>query len=265
MTAGTLDVLTPDTVAQLLILAYAPGVHGVAVVGSAARGDTTAWSDIDVHAYVVLPTQKQDARAGFMARTALMGERLVMVATDTVEDSRAELRSPERAIWAVPAFRDMRILLDNERKLLALKQEAEAFDWSTMRAAAEASERRRLVASAEYVHKIRAAMERRDELAALHAAGALIGRCTRAIVTARGVLIRTENAYYARAQEAGGAEWAKRHRHCFGLASDGPVALDAFAQALAAARLYAETVHVLDDILDAEAREITTRAIALLT
>ena len=264
MTTGTLDVLTPDTVAQLLILAYAPGVHGVAVVGSAARGDATAWSDIDVHAYVVLPSQKQDARAVFMARTAVMGDRLVMVATDTVEDSRAELRSPERAIWAVPAFRDMRILLDQERQLAALRQEAEAFDWSTLRAAAEASERRRLAASAEYLYKIRAAIERRDEPAALHAAGALIGRCTRSMVTARGVLIRTENEYYRKAQAAGGPEWAKRHRLCFGLGREGPVALDAFAQALAAARLYEETVRVLDDILDPEAREITASAVALL-
>lgn len=264
MTTGTVEILTPDLVAQLLVLAYGPGVHAVAVVGSVARGDASPWSDIDVHAYVRLPSQKQDARVGFMARTALKADRLVVVATDTVEGSRAELRSPERAIWAVPAIRDMRILLDQERQLETLKQEAEAFDWSTLRAAAEASECRRLVASAEYIHKIRAAIESRDESAALHAAGALIGRCTRSIVTARGVFIRTENEYYRRAREAGGQEWAKRHRHCFGLASDGPVALDAFALALAAGGLYAETVRILDDILDAEAREITTRAIALL-
>ena len=264
MTTGTVEILTPDAIGQLLILAYGPGVHAVAVVGSVARGDASPWSDIDVHAYVRLPSQKQDARAAFMADTALLGDRLVMIATDTVEDSRAELRSPERAIWAVPAIRDMRILLDQERQLAALKQEAEAFDWSTLRVAAEASERRRLAASAEYLYKIRAAIERRDEPAALHAAGALIGRCTRSIVTARGVLIRTENEYYRKAQQAAGPEWAKRHRHCFGIAWDGPVALDAFAQALAAAQLYAETVRVLDDILDAESRDITARAIALL-
>ena len=258
MTTGTVDVLTPDTVAQLLIHAYAPGVHGVAVVGSAARGDATAWSDIDVHAYVVVPTQRWETRPVFL------GDRLVMIASGLVETTRAELASPDKAVWAVPAVRDMRILLDNERKLLALKQEADAFDWSRLRSAAEASARANVTVSAEYVFKIRAAVERRDESAALHAAGALIGRCTRAIVTARGVLIRTENEYYRRAQEAAGPVWAKRHRHCFGLAWDGPVALDPFAQALAATTLYAETVRVLDDILDAEAREVTSRAMALL-
>lgn len=258
MTTGTDELLAPDAVAQLLILAYAPGVHAVSVVGSAARGDANPWSDIDVHAYVRLASQTQDARAAFM------GDRLVMIATDTVDGSRIELRTPARAVWAVPAIKDMRILLDQERQLAALKLEAEAFDWSTLRAEAEASERRRLVGSAEYVYKIRAAIERRDESAALHAADALVGRCTRAIVTARGIFIRTENEYYRKAQEAAGAEWATRHRQCFGIAWDGPVALDAFAQALAACELYAETVRVLDDILDEDAREVTTRAIALL-
>lgn len=258
MATGTAELLTPEAIGQLLILAYAPGLHAVSVVGSAARGDVNEWSDIDLHAYVRLPSQKLEPR------TRALGGRLVMVATDTIEDGRAELRTPERAIWAVPAFRDMRILLDHDRQLAALKEEAETFEWSALRDEAERSERRRLEASAEYVHKIRAAIERRDEGAALHAAGALVGRCTRAIVTARGIFVRTENEYYRKAQEAAGPEWTKRHRHCFGLAWDGPVALDASAQALAAVRLYEETVRVLDDILDAEAREVTQRAIALL-
>ena len=258
MTTGTLDVLTPDTVAQLLILAYAPGVHGVAVVGSAARGDATAWSDIDVNAYVVLPAQRWQARPVFL------GDRLVMIASAVFEASREELASPERAIWAVPAFRDMRILLDNERKLLALKEEAEAFDWSTLRIAAEASARANLAASAEYVFKIRAALERRDESAVLHAAGALIGRCTRAIVTARGVLIRTENEYFRKAQEAAGPQWAQRHRECFGLGSNVGLALDAFEQGFAACRLYAETVKVLDDVLDDATRDVTRRALTAI-
>lgn len=258
MMTGTVDLLTPDAVAQLLILAYAPGVHAVSVVGSAARGDANQWSDIDVHVYVRLASQKRDARSAFMSG------RLVTITTDTVDGSRAELKTPARAVWAVPAIRDMRILLDQERQLAALKLEAEAFDWSALRAEAEASECRRLMASAEYVYKIRAAIERRDESAALHAAGALVRRCTRAIVTARGVFIRTENEYYRRAQEAAGAEWATRHRQCFALAPDGPLALDAFAQAFAACELYAETVRVLDDILDADARDVALRAVAVL-
>lgn len=258
MTAGTVDMLTPDTVAQLLILAYAPGVHGVAVVGSAARGDATAWSDIDVHAYVVLPTQRWETRPAFL------GDRLVMIESGLVETARAELASPEKAVWAVPALRDMRILLDNERKLLALKEEAEAFEWSTLRAAAEAAARANLAVSAEYVFKIRAATERRDESAVLHAAGALIGRCTRAIVTARGVLIRTENEYYRKAQEAAGPGWSQRHRECFGLGPDAPVALDAFEQGTAACRLYAETAKALDDVLDDAARDVVRRALAAI-
>lgn len=258
MTAGTLDVLTPDTVAQLLILAYAPGVHGVAVVGSAARGDASEWSDIDVHAYVVLPSQRWETRPVFL------GDRLVMIASDVVESSRAELASPEKAIWAVPAIRDMRILLDNERKLLALKQEAESFEWSALRPAAEAAARANVAVSAEYVLKIRAGRARGDESAVLHAAGALAARCTRAIVTARGVLIRTENEYYREAREAAGAQWARHHRECFGLGADGPIARDAFEQGLAACRLYEQTAAVLDDILDGAARETVRRSLAAL-
>jgi len=253
---GTVDLLTADTVAQLLTLADLPGAHAVAVVGSAARGDAGAWSDIDVHAYVRSREQVRPTRPSFL------DGRLVMLACDTIEGSRAELSVPERAIWAVPAFRDMRILLDREGQLLALKRDAEAFDWSVLRAAAELSQQRRIADSAEFIYKIRAALERHDESAVLHAAGALIGRCTRAVVTARGVFIRTENEYYRRAQDAAGPEWTRRHRECFGLGPAGPVALDAFAQGQAACGLFAETAKALDDILDEPTRDTIRRALA---
>ncbi|HET8567862.1 MAG TPA: nucleotidyltransferase domain-containing protein [Candidatus Limnocylindria bacterium] len=251
-TAAT-DLLTPDLVARLLILAYAPGVHAVSVVGSAARGDATEWSDIDLHACVRLSEQKFATRVRY-----LEDGRLVMVASDTLAEMREELAEPARAVWAVPALRDMRILLDQERSLGALQDEARAFEWSRLEARAKESERQRLVASIEYVHKIRAAVERADESAALHAERALVERCTRAVVTATGTFIRTENEYFARAREVAGPQWTELHRLAFGLEGG-----DAFTRARIACLLFAETARVLDDILDGSSRELIRRGLAV--
>lgn len=253
------DVLTAEMIAHLVHLADGRGVHAVVVVGSAARGDATQWSDIDVHAYV------EDPAEGWETRPVFVDERLVMIASDTIAASRAELTSPERAIWAVPALRDMRILFERDARVRTLKDEAEAFDWAILRLKAERLECQRMAMSAEFVYKIRAAIERKDEPAALHAAGALVGRCARGIVIARGTFIRTENEYYRRAREAAGPVWAALHRECFGLGPDGPIAMDARAQGMAACRLYAETAVVLDDILDGATRGLVRRALAVIS
>jgi hypothetical protein len=109
---------------------------------------------------------------------------------------------------------------------------------------------------AEYLFKIRAASARRDESAALHAAGSLIGRCARAVALGRGVMVDSENEYYRRVWEVAGSAWTREFRKSFGL--DGG---DAFVQAAAACRLYAETARFLDDLLDAETRGLVQLAV----
>ncbi|HEY6202714.1 MAG TPA: hypothetical protein VI056_06695 [Candidatus Limnocylindria bacterium] len=59
--------------------------------------------------------------------------------------------------------------------------------------------------------------------------------------------------------DTAGIAWSREHRAALGLNGGG-----AFAQALAACRLCSETLRLLDDVLDDEARRITARAIAVV-
>jgi len=230
-----------------------PAVRAIVLLGSAARGDATAWSDLDVERWVEKATDRRDDAA------FLLEDRLLIIHTRTVDDVRAELRSPERAIWAVPAYRNMRVLHDPHGDAASVGEAARLFEWERLRDSAVLATRLNLAKSAEFVFKLRAAQEHRDEGSALHAAIALAGRCARAVAVARGVLIRTENEYYMKIWDTAGIAWTREHRAALGLNGGG-----AFVQALAACRLYAETLRLLDDVLDDEARQITARAIAVM-
>lgn len=239
------DVLQPELIDRLVAIADAPAVRGVALLGSLARGDASPWSDVDVESTVGSPPEKWDVRPSFI------GGRLVMSHSITPAEQWSQLELPDKAIWAVPAYAGMRILLDRDLDLARLQARARGFDYATLVPAATAYLRQTAVASCEYLFKIRDGVERHDESKALHAAAALLGRCERLVSVARLTPIPTENAYYRIVETAAGPAWTALHRSAFGL--DGG---DAFAQATATGRLFRETVRLIGDRLDGPARAI---------
>ena len=230
-----------------------PAVRAIVLLGSAGRGDATPWSDLDVERWVERASDRRDDLV------SLLDDRLLIIHTRVVAEVRDELRSPERAIWAVPAYRDMRVLRDPYGDAASIGKDARQFEWTVLRDNAVGVTRLNLAKSAEYVFKLRAASEQRDEGSASHATVALAGRCARAVAVARGVLVRTENEYYAKVWDVAGSAWKREHRAALGLDGGG-----AFAQAVAACRLYEETVRLLDDVVDDDTRRITARAIAVM-
>lgn len=242
---GMADVLTPELTDQLVALADGAAVRGIAVLGSAARGEASRWSDIDVESTVT------DRAAKWPTRPRFIGSRLVMSSSVTHDEQLAELALPDKAIWAVPSYAAMRILVDRDGALDRLRETCRSFDYAPLRPAAAAYIREKAASSCEYVFKIRDALDTRDESKALHATAALTSRCERMASVAFLVPIRTENEYYRVVQQAAGPVWAERHRAAFGL--DGG---DAFAQAAAACALFRETMRLVDDRLDAETRAI---------
>jgi predicted nucleotidyltransferase len=230
-----------------------PAVRAIVLLGSAGRGDATPWSDLDVERWVELGTDRRDDVV------TLMEDRLLIVHTRIVSEVRAELSLPERAIWAVPAYRNMRVLHDPHGDAASVGEDARRFDWRDLRDSAVGVTRLNLGKSAEFVFKLRSASEQRNEGSAVHATVALAGRCARAVAVARGVLVSTENEYFAKVWEAAGSVWQREHRGALGLEGGG-----AFAQAAAACRLYAETLRLLDDVLDENTRQITSRALAVM-
>ena len=246
------DVLTPEVVGRLLAEADAPAVRGIAVLGSVARGEASPWSDIDVKSIVGAAADK------WATRPAFIGRRLVMYSSATAAESWAELDTPATAIWAAPAFSDMRILLDREGELGRLQSAARSFDYTALRPAATSYVRETAAQACEYIFKIRDGLDTRDESKVLHAAASLVGKCTRMASVAFLVPIRTENEYYRKVYDAAGPTWTSAHRAAFGL--DGG---DAFAQATATCALFRETMRLVDDRLDDEARAIVGRTLEI--
>ena len=92
------DVLTPDLVDRLVALADGPAVRGIAVLGSAARGEASRWSDIDIESTVARTADKWLTRASFL------NGRLVISSSVTPEEQLAQLELPDKAIWAAPSW-----------------------------------------------------------------------------------------------------------------------------------------------------------------
>jgi len=225
------------------------------LLGSLSRGEGTAWSDIDIERWVEPGTPALGSVPRFL------DGRLLAISTNTVDDVFAQLELPDQALWAVPAYRAMSVLVDRSGDAARMATIVARFSWEALRPKADRFVSLNTAKSAEFVLKIRSATERRDEWAALHAAGSLIGRCARIVSVARGTFITTENAYYRLVCEAAGDRWAGAFRASFALNG----AYDAFAQANAACRLFAETAQLVDDHLDTDARDVVLRTLALVS
>ncbi len=241
----------PDD-ATLIGFADLPGTRGLALAGSIARGEPTRWSDVDLLRYVA-GTGVADS-----VPPCWIGDRLVRVSSQTMEEAWAELDRPEIAIWAVLPLREMRVLLDRDGDVARLAERARAFDWSSIADRARTWASRRLAKDAENVLKLRAAIDREDESSILNAHLNLAQHCADAVAVARGVLIPTENRFHDVVRTAAGADWTRLQRAAYGL--DGG---DAVARARATCALYASTLRLLAADLDPDDRAVAERVLEM--
>lgn len=225
-----------------------PDVEALALTGSYARGDANGHSDVDLLRF----TEREASSARERYHLWLVDSRLVSVTTTTIAGKRAELTQPDSALWAVPGLRQARILTDHAGRLAALIAEARAFTWTPeLRHAAFDYASDTLAGLAEEVHKLLGALERDDTSAMLYAALGLQQGLTRAALVARGVLLTTENAYFAEALRLGGAgsRWERLLRVVVGY----DIPLDAIslprARGIAALWLYVQASAMLEDAL----------------
>ena len=85
-----------------------PNVVAMGLVGSYARGQETKHSDVDLDIYVTeLPENEYDRYT-----LRYWDNKLISLKYVTIADERSALNDPQRAIWAVPGLRGMKILLD---------------------------------------------------------------------------------------------------------------------------------------------------------
>jgi predicted nucleotidyltransferase len=234
-------------------------VVAVGLTGSHARGTASPYSDVDIYRF-----GKQPAKDAF-DRYALrvMEGRLVSITKATIAAKREELAEPDTAIWAVPGLRKMQILMDNNGELAALKQEAEHFQGQPLQPDADYYASTELMGHAEEACKVMGALLKDDDSVALYGTYGLVLGLPRILLVQRGVLVESENAFFQRAQESAGLEsnWSKHFRIAAGFDTLPEQENAVRMRAVASLQLYAETVHVLQSIIQPQHSEVVEMTI----
>jgi predicted nucleotidyltransferase len=236
-------------------------VRAIILRGSYARGDASSYSDLDFTRFVKEPPAALQAR-----RFTYREGRLISVSTRTLDQERKRLAAPEEAVFVVEGLREARILLDKDGAFEALQQEARAFSWEPLQAAANAYASRQLMLHTEYVHKILRALLLHDEFALSEIALELLFILTDVVVVQRGILIRSGNTYFRQAEEAIGRDsaWTHYHRLVAGIKDDSSQAITNEIRGVAVLRLYQETVKLLRSILSPEHRDVVEESMVVI-
>jgi len=228
--------------------------------GSYARGNATPYSDVDiVHFVTVAPANPHRSYR-------YIEGRLVSIATRTLDWYRTALTQPTRAIFAMPAMQEARILLDKDGVFRAFQQELEAFTWEPLQASANQHVSHMLMNSAEDVHKLLSAQIRNDAPATFSTATTLYFDLTLAVVVQRGRLIDGSRTYVQHAQDAAGMDsaWTYAHQQFTSLdtyPSPSPIAQ---RRTQAALELYRETVALLEPALQPDHRVVVEHTVQLI-
>ena len=223
-----MDLSTGDVVREAAAALVAQGAEAVVLVGSEARGDAHARSDIDLYAIGAGPAYRLEVRS----------ERLVSVSWRTLDAIRASLAAPEEVCQAVPAWAGSVILHDPNGTAAVIQGEARAFDWANIADACDACVPESLCGFAEEALKLRAALDRSDEWTALVQRDVLALGLASLVAVHRRLLFGTENVLWAQVAEALGPRWRAAQSSAFAqhgesVASSCAAALGLFALAAA--------------------------------
>lgn len=206
----------PLTQAQLEALAqevagFLP--ESLFVVGSHAKGTADRWSDLDL--YAVYDDAKHPAPSREHVFWLWEG---VWVSAGVLSRSHveAELETPESAIQAIPAYRGMEIVRDEDGWAAGLRQRAIDFRWADIKAEADQWVTGELLSLCEECGKGLRALENRDDELALLVCIGLAFPLTRLAAMIRGILVDSDNSYVAQVREVMGAEWTALHRRVWG-------------------------------------------------
>lgn len=250
--------LPPDFLSSLVEELSAPDTIGITLLGSHARGEANAYSDVDIDLFVgTLPEKKEDR----FIYTLRQG-KLLSLKTLTVAELEEMLTRPEQAIWAAPGISQMKILLDRDGSIARLQQRALAFEWAPLQQAANEYAGRELAQFSEEVCKIAAAMKRVNQSATAHTLIGLLMGMTGTVAAWRGVMLTSENYYFEQVQMAVGIDsaWSDFHRLAAGYEAGS--SLD--ERAMSALLLYWETARMLDSILSDEHRLVVDAALRII-
>lgn len=236
-----------------------PDVIGVGIVGSHARGQASKYSDVDFDIFVrTLPENKNDRYT-----LRYWDDELVSLKHTLLDDERAALADPRRAIWAIPGLQGMKIVLDKDGSMAVLQRAAQAFDWSALQPAANEFAAEEIMGNAEEVHKILNGLARGHESTVLYATWGLVKNMLEAVAVLKGIMIVSENRYFDLIQDAVGrdSKWTVSFRTAWGLdigssqyQSRGPAAL----------KLYTLSAAMFDEFIPDKHRDVVNTTLRLI-
>ena len=240
-----------------------PDTLAIILVGSVADGDPTPYSDIDLAHIVTVP------HAGPELRYYYRDGRLVGVATRQLDWYREVLTRPERALFALASLRTARILIDSDEIFRAFQREVQQFSRASLQPAADRYASTLLMQLAEAAHKVLSALLRKNRLALFEATSSLIFGLTQAVAVQRGVLVAGSSRYLRQVQESVGPDSAWTRYHRLAMDADEPEAPQApgtsiEARAMAALRMYQETVRLLRATIQPEYQVVVDQAADLI-
>jgi predicted nucleotidyltransferase len=236
-----------------------PDVIGVGIVGSYARGQEGKYSDVDFDIYVSeLPESVYDRYT-----LSYLDEKLVSLKYTLLDDERAALTNPRRAIWAVPGLRTMKILLDKDGSMAALQKAALEFDWLSLQSAADEFAAEEVMGCAEEGHKILSGLARGHESTVLYATWGLVKNMLEAVAVQRGIMIVSENRYFDLIQDSVGrdSEWTRAFRTAWGLEAG---ASHYQARGAAALVLYHLTAVKFNELIPEKHRDVIIKTLHLI-
>lgn len=233
-----------------------PDVIGTGIVGSYSRGQESKYSDVDFDIFVSQLPEDPDDR--YTLR--YWDNKLISLKYTLLDDERAALTNPRRAIWAVPGLRGMKIVLDKDGSLAELQNAAQEFDWSPLQAAANHFAAEEIMGNAEEVHKILNGLTRAHESTVLYATWGLVKNMLEAVAVQRGIMIVSENKYFDLIQDSMGrdSKWTAAFRTAWGL---DPVSSQYQARGMAALQLYRLSAAMFDELITEKHRDVVNHTL----
>ncbi|MGH2507856.1 MAG: nucleotidyltransferase domain-containing protein [Ktedonobacteraceae bacterium] len=234
---------------------------GAMLVGSAARGDMSKYSDVDLIFFSRM--NPDDDRTKY--KLEYRNNCLISLSVRSLSASQAALSSPVEAISVVQGLREGVILRDSDAGALAdLQAAADQFMW-TPELTAEANRLASyyLMGNAEEVHKVLRGLLENEDIALLNGTWGLATTMPLVVALRYGILSRGDNLFRAQVCQVVGVDspWAQYHAIAIG-SSPGPSGFSQLSQqAVGAFWLFEETVHQCSGSLLHEDRQVAHLAI----
>ncbi len=235
-------------------------IRGIVLGGSHARGDATPYSDVDLACFV--PDTFRPLRKRYLYRE----NHLISIGLKTLEGVKQQITEPFQALWIVPGFRQVKVLLDKDGSMDQLKQMVENFTWESLRMEAIGLANHILISDAEFVHKLFGNLWRGNLSGIAYTVQRLFDGATIAMALYYGVFITTDSMYFQEIESAVGSDSNWTHYHCLlsGVKTIGEDTYSLEARGKLALHLYRETASLLMPTLSEQRRTVVEHVLNLI-